>query len=99
MYNYDYTGTVQQVTLPKRNYKLQCRGAQGGNSYSYSGVGSKGGYSEGENGKGVNKYNSVHAFTFLLLEYRTGYEILILPDYLHITVTLRMTACRHFMRY
>lgn len=50
-------------TLPAGRYKLQCWGAQGGNSYSYSGVGSKGGYSEGENGKGVNKYNSVHAFT------------------------------------
>lgn len=47
MYNYSYTGSVQQVTLPAGRYKLQCWGAQGGNSYSYSGVGSKGGYSEG----------------------------------------------------
>lgn len=48
VFNYDYTGTVQEVTLPPGRYKLQCWGAQGGNSYSYSGVGSKGGYSEGE---------------------------------------------------
>lgn len=47
VYNFDYTGTVQEVTLPPGRYKLQCWGAQGGNSYSYSGVGSKGGYSEG----------------------------------------------------
>lgn len=48
VFNYDYTGTVQQVTLPPGRYKLQCWGAQGGNSSSYSGTGSKGGYSEGE---------------------------------------------------
>lgn len=48
VFNFDYTGTVQEVTLPPGRYKLQCWGAQGGNSYSYSGVGSKGGYSEGE---------------------------------------------------
>ena len=47
-FNYAYTGTVQEVTLPPGRYKLQCWGAQGGNSYSYSGTGSKGGYSEGE---------------------------------------------------
>lgn len=48
IYNYDYTGTVQQVTLPKGKYKLQCWGAQGGNvTGSYSAIGSKGGYSEG----------------------------------------------------
>lgn len=48
VFNFDYTGTVQEVILPPGRYKLQCWGAQGGNSYSYSGVGSKGGYSEGE---------------------------------------------------
>lgn len=48
VYNYDYTGDVQQVILPKGKYKLQCWGAQGGSvSGSYSAVGSKGGYSEG----------------------------------------------------
>lgn len=46
-FNFAYTGTVQEVTLPAGKYKLQCWGAQGGNSGSYSGVGSKGGYSEG----------------------------------------------------
>ena len=46
--NFDYTGKVQEVTLPPGRYKLQCWGAQGGNSGSYSGTGSKGGYSEGE---------------------------------------------------
>lgn len=48
VFNYAYTGTVQEVTLPPGKYKLQCWGAQGGNSGSYSGTGSKGGYSEGE---------------------------------------------------
>lgn len=48
VFNYSYTGTVQEVTLPPGRYKLQCWGAQGGNSSSYSGIGSKGGYSEGE---------------------------------------------------
>lgn len=48
VYNYNYTGTVQQVTLPKGKYKLQCWGAQGGNvTDSYTAIGSKGGYSEG----------------------------------------------------
>ena len=48
VFNYDYTGSVQQVTLPKGKYKLQCWGAQGGNvSGSYTATGSKGGYSEG----------------------------------------------------
>lgn len=47
VFNFDYTGGVQQVTLPKGKYKLQCWGAKGGNSYQYSAEGSKGGYSEG----------------------------------------------------
>lgn len=48
VFNFAYTGSVQQITLPKGKYKLQCWGAQGGTSYgSSSGVGSKGGYSEG----------------------------------------------------
>ncbi len=47
-YNFDYTGTVQQVTLPPGKYRLQCWGAQGGNvTGTYAVVGSKGGYSEG----------------------------------------------------
>lgn len=48
VFNYNYTGSVQQVTLPKGKYKLQCWGAQGGSvSGSYTATGSKGGYSEG----------------------------------------------------
>lgn len=48
VFDFDYTGSVQQITLPKGKYKLQCWGAQGGNvSGSYSQAGSKGGYSEG----------------------------------------------------
>ena len=44
--NYDYTGAVQTVTLPKGIYKLECWGAMGGyrSSASYAG---KGGYSVG----------------------------------------------------
>lgn len=48
VFNFDYTGSVQEITLPAGKYKLQCWGAQGGTSYgSSNGVGSKGGYSEG----------------------------------------------------
>ena len=49
--NFDYTGTVQTVTLPKGTYTLECWGAQGGYSSSNSGIavgmGGKGGYSAG----------------------------------------------------
>lgn len=45
---FSYTGTVQEITLPKGQYKLQCWGAQGGNvTGSYAANGAKGGYSEG----------------------------------------------------
>jgi len=37
--NFDYTGTVQTVTLPKGTYKLECWGAQGGYSASLLRVG------------------------------------------------------------
>lgn len=48
VFNFAYTGNVQQITLPKGRYKLQCWGAQGGSvSGSYTAGGSKGGYSEG----------------------------------------------------
>lgn len=48
VWNFDYTGGVQQITLPKGKYKLQCWGAQGGNvTGTYAVNGSKGGYSEG----------------------------------------------------
>ena len=47
-FDFEYTGTVQEVTLPPGRYKLYCWGAQGGTSSgSSNGVGSKGGYSEG----------------------------------------------------
>lgn len=49
--NFDYTGAVQSVTLPKGTYTLECWGAQGGYSSSNSGIdvgmGGKGGYSVG----------------------------------------------------
>ena len=44
--NYDYTGAVQTVTLPKGTYKLECWGAQGGYR-SGSSYGGHGGYSVG----------------------------------------------------
>lgn len=48
VFNFAYTGSVQEITLPKGRYKLQCWGAQGGSvSGSYTAAGSKGGYSEG----------------------------------------------------
>ena len=49
--NFDYTGAVQSITLPKGTYKLECWGAQGGYSSSNSGIevgmGGQGGYSVG----------------------------------------------------
>ena len=43
--NYDYTGAVQTVTLPKGTYTLECWGAQGGSYSTY--YGGAGGYSVG----------------------------------------------------
>lgn len=45
--NCPYSGTVQQITLPKGQYKLECWGAQGGSSTYHSVNGGKGGYSSG----------------------------------------------------
>lgn len=44
--NFDYTGAVQAIALPKGIYKLECWGAQGGYRSSAS-YGGKGGYSVG----------------------------------------------------
>lgn len=44
--NYNYTGNVQTINLPKGQYKLECWGAQGGYRSSTS-YGGKGGYSVG----------------------------------------------------
>lgn len=52
-HNFDYTGNVQNITLPPGSYKLQCWGAQGGSNaadatYGITAqAGGKGGYSEG----------------------------------------------------
>lgn len=46
-YEFNYTGAVQSIELPAGRYKLECWGAQGGDTSSYSGEGSYGGYSEG----------------------------------------------------
>ena len=43
--NFEYTGGMQTVTLPKGIYKLECWGAQGGTYNSY--IGGYGGYSVG----------------------------------------------------
>ncbi|WP_368256463.1 glycine rich domain-containing protein [Blautia wexlerae] len=48
--NFDYTGSVQTTTLTPGRYKLECWGAQGGNSDQSNGTygnGGKGGYSTG----------------------------------------------------
>ena len=50
--NFDYTGSVQTVTLTPGKYKLECWGAQGGDGTNYSSTGlpytgGKGGYSSG----------------------------------------------------
>ena len=56
-FNFEYTGTVQSVELPKGKYKLQCWGAQGGTN---GGTGSKGGYSEvGHSGNGYARITVV----------------------------------------
>lgn len=46
MINFEYTGEVQQLTLPKGKYILECWGAQGGYR-SDAEKGGKGGYSIG----------------------------------------------------
>lgn len=46
--NFAYTGSVQSIELPKGIYKLECWGAQGGDSLSNTAVGGKGGYSIGQ---------------------------------------------------
>lgn len=47
-FDFPYTGTVQEVTLPKGKYKLQCWGAQGGDSSATTKYkGGSGGYSVG----------------------------------------------------
>lgn len=51
VYNFDYTGTIQQITLDPGTYKLETWGAQGGSVYDGgrgNGDGGKGGYSVGE---------------------------------------------------
>lgn len=47
-FEFDYTGTVQEIFLKKGAYNLQCWGAQGGSvTGPYPASGSKGGYSQG----------------------------------------------------
>lgn len=45
MEDFDYTGSVQSLTVPAGTYKLECWGAQGGSLGT--GIGGKGGYSVG----------------------------------------------------
>lgn len=45
--DFDYTETVQSITLPRGKYKLQVWGAQGGNANGSANYSGKGGYSEG----------------------------------------------------
>lgn len=63
--NFNYTGAVQSVTLPKGTYKLECWGAQGGYSSSNSGIevgmGGKGGYSAGT--ITLNKKTLIYIYT------------------------------------
>jgi hypothetical protein len=63
--NFDYTGAVQAITLPKGIYKLECWGAQGGYSSSNSGIevgmGGKGGYSVGT--ITLNKKTPIYIYT------------------------------------
>ena len=66
-FDFPYTGTVQEVTLPKGRYMLQCWGAQGtdspnanGPGGSYKGTGSNGGYSEGV--LSINKETVLYVF-------------------------------------
>lgn len=50
IHNYDYSASVKSLTLPPGSYKLQCWGAQGGESpqtITSDRYGGKGGYSEG----------------------------------------------------
>lgn len=68
--NFDYTGAVQSVTLPKGTYKLECWGAQGGYSSSNSGIevgmGGKGGYSVGT--ITLNQKTPIYIYIYMLVE-------------------------------
>jgi hypothetical protein len=47
-FTFNYTGTVQTITLPAGNYSIQCWGADGGTNSSNSGTSpGSGGYSKG----------------------------------------------------
>lgn len=58
-FDFNYTGGVQQKSLPAGKYKLEVWGAEG-NSNSYTAVGGKGGYSVGE--LSVNSDNTVYIY-------------------------------------
>lgn len=62
VFDFNYTGTVQSIDLPKGRYKLQCWGAQGGSEdWAVDGtIGSKGGYSEGV--LNLNTTTTIYAF-------------------------------------
>ena len=62
-FDFNYTGTVQSIDLPKGRYKLQCWGAQGGSEdWAVDGtIGSKGGYSEGI----LNLYTTTTIYAFV----------------------------------
>ena len=45
--NYEYTGSMQSITLPAGTYKLECWGAQGGSFNTTYATGGLGGYSVG----------------------------------------------------
>ena len=46
--NIPYSGAAKSITLPPGRYKLECWGAQGGDSYGNTAAGGLGGYSAGE---------------------------------------------------
>lgn len=47
VYDYAFTGNVQEVTLPAGCYKLETWGAQGGSSINFNMTGKNGGYAKG----------------------------------------------------
>lgn len=45
--DFSYTGSVQEITLPKGTYRLECWGAQGGDANATYALGGRGGFASG----------------------------------------------------
>ena len=71
LYVFEYTGSVQEVTLPAGKWKLEVWGAQGGDSFSSRNSGGNGGYSTGE----INLSSSTNLYIYVGGMGENGYGV------------------------